>query len=600
MDKIKNRNEIADKDKWNIELIYNDIDSFNKDLKELENNINILIELKKEFLKNSNNLLKFLKQDEITSRLLEKLLVYSHCKLDEDLSNNKYQEIRGKIADICSLYNEKTSDVIPQILKCDKEKIYKYIDEQEQLKPYKYFFDKVLAKKEHILTEEKEKIISMLEPVLTSNSKTASYLRNADMKFNTIKDENNKDIEVNEINYHELIESKNVEVRKNAFNELYSSYKDLENTLTSTYATTVKYDSITANLRKYNSSIEMYLKPNNIPVDLYNNLIKTVRNNLNYLYEYYELKKEILNLKEFHLYDTYVKIVKDNTKKYSFEEAKDIVINALSILGDDYIKVLKTAFTDGWIDIYPNKNKRTGAYSTGSYDTLPYVLLNYTNTYNDVSTLAHELGHSMHSYYTMKNNPYITADYPIFLAEIASTTNELLLSDYMYNKSKNKEEKLNILNEKLDLFKATIYRQTMFAEFEKNAHEYVENNNVLTSEYLCDMYYKLNKDYFGENVKVDDKIKYEWLRIPHFYTPFYVYQYATSLSISCYIAKNIINKTPGFVDKYIKFLSSGGKDYPLEVLKIIDIDLYDTKVFESAMYEFKETLEEFKNVYNEK
>lgn len=600
MDKIKNRNEIADKDKWNIELIYNDIDSFNKDLKELENNINILIELKKEFLKNSNNLLKFLKQDEITSRLLEKLLVYSHCKLDEDLSNNKYQEIRGKITDICSLYNEKTSDVIPQILKCDKEKIYKYIDEQEQLKPYKYFFDKVLAKKEHILTEEKEKIISMLEPVLTSNSKTASYLRNADMKFNTIKDENNKDIEVNEINYHELIESKSVEVRKNAFNELYSSYKDLENTLTSTYATTVKYDSITANLRKYNSSIEMYLKPNNIPVDLYNNLIKTVRNNLNYLYEYYELKKEILNLKEFHLYDTYVKIVKDNTKKYSFEEAKDIVINTLSILGDDYIKVLKTAFTDGWIDIYPNKNKRTGAYSTGSYDTLPYVLLNYTNTYNDVSTLAHELGHSMHSYYTMKNNPYITADYPIFLAEIASTTNELLLSDYMYNKSKNKEEKLNILNEKLDLFKATIYRQTMFAEFEKNAHEYVENNNVLTSEYLCDMYYKLNKDYFGENVKVDDKIKYEWLRIPHFYTPFYVYQYATSLSISCYIAKNIINKTPGFVDKYIKFLSSGGKDYPLEVLKIIDIDLYDTKVFESAMYEFKETLEEFKNVYNEK
>ena len=344
----------------------------------------------------------------------------------------------------------------------------------------------------------------------------------------------------------------------------------------------------------------MYLKPKNIPIELYNNLIKVVRNNLDVLYEYYDLKKEILNLDEFHLYDTYVKVIKDSNKKYTFDEAKDIVIDALSIYGEDYTKVLKSAFTDGWIDKYPNKGKRSGAYSTGSYDTLPYVLLNYTNEYNDVSTLAHELGHSMHSYFAVKNNPYITADYPIFLAEIASTTNELLLSHYMYEKSNNRLEKLNILNEKLDLFKATIFRQTMFAEFEKNAHEYVDNKNVLTSDYLCDMYYKLNKDYFGDNVVIDEEIKYEWLRIPHFYTPFYVYQYATSLSISCYVSQNIINDTPGFKDRYIEFLSSGGRDYPLEVLKIIDIDLTDTKVFESAIDEFRKTLEEFKRIYYEK
>lgn len=318
------------------------------------------------------------------------------------------------------------------------------------------------------------------------------------------------------------------------------------------------------------------------------------------MYDYYDLKKDILNLDEFHLYDSYAKVIKDNDRKYTFDEAKNIVIKALSVYGDEYINVLKTAFSDGWIDKYPNKGKKSGAYSTGSVDTMPYVLLNFTGDYNDVSTLAHELGHSMHSYFTVKNNPYITAEYPIFLAEIASTTNELLLSHYMYEHSTSKDEKLSILNEKLDLFKATIYRQTMFAEFEKNAHDYVDSGNILTKDYLDDMYYDLNKTYFGPNVVIDEDIKYEWARIPHFYTPFYVYQYATSLSISCYVALNIINKTPGFVEKYLEFLQSGGRDYPLEVLKIIDVDLKDTKVFESALKDFKNTLDEFKKIYYEK
>ena len=344
----------------------------------------------------------------------------------------------------------------------------------------------------------------------------------------------------------------------------------------------------------------MYLDSNKIPIELYNNLIKVVRDNLPSLYDYYELKRKILNLDEYHLYDVYAKIVNNNNKKYSFDEAKNIVLEALSVYGDEYISILNKAFTDGWIDKYPNKGKKSGAYSTGSIDTMPYVLLNFTGEYDDVSTLAHELGHSMHTYFTMKNNPYITADYPIFLAEIASTTNELLLNHYMYEKSTSREEKLAILNEKLDLFKATIYRQTMFAEFEKNAHDYVDNGNVLTKDYLNEMYYNLNKDYFGPNVVVDEDIKYEWARIPHFYTPFYVYQYATSLSISCYVALNIINKKPGFINKYLEFLSSGGRDYPLEVLKIIDIDLKDTKVFESALNDFKNTLDEFKKVYYEK
>lgn len=450
------------------------------------------------------------------------------------------------------------------------------------------------------LDEKVEKVLSMYQPVLSASGQTSSYLTNADLKLGMIKDEDGNDVSLTEANYSAYIKSPNRDVRKQAFKNLYSAYSGIINTLSSTYSTTVNMDSITAKLRNYDNSISMYLNPNKIPIELYNNLISVVRNNLDTLYDYYDLKKDILNLDEFHLYDSYAKVIKDNDRKYTFDEAKNIVIKALSVYGDEYINVLKTAFSDGWIDKYPNKGKKSGAYSTGSVDTMPYVLLNFTGDYNDVSTLAHELGHSMHSYFTVKNNPYITAEYPIFLAEIASTTNELLLSHYMYEHSTSKDEKLSILNEKLDLFKATIYRQTMFAEFEKNAHDYVDSGNILTKDYLDDMYYDLNKTYFGPNVVIDEDIKYEWARIPHFYTPFYVYQYATSLSISCYVALNIINKTPGFVEKYLEFLQSGGRDYPLEVLKIIDVDLKDTKVFESALKDFKNTLDEFKKIYYEK
>lgn len=598
--KILTRKEIKKEDKWNIDAVYGSIEEFNNDVKLLEKELEKLISMEESFLSNSEEFSKFFIQDEKVSRLLEKLSVYANCKNDEDKGNSIYQELKGRVINLFALYNEKTSSIIPKIIKEDTETIYKYVEEQESLKPYKHFFDTILNRKTHTLDEKVEKALSMYQPVLSSAGQTSSYLTNADLKLGMIKDEFGNDVELTEANYSTYIKSSNREVRKQTFKNLYSAYSSVINTLTSTYATIVNKDSITSKLRNYDNSISMYLNPNKIPIELYNNLISVVRNNLDTLYDYYNLKKEILTIDEYHLYDSYAKVVKDNDKKYTFDEAKDIVLDALSIYGDEYISILKTAFTDGWIDKYPNKGKKSGAYSTGSMDTMPYVLLNFTGDYNDVSTLAHELGHSMHTYFTVKNNPYITADYPIFLAEIASTTNELLLSHYMYEHSTSKDEKLSILNEKLDLFKATIYRQTMFAEFEKNAHDYVDSGNILTKDYLDDMYYDLNKTYFGSNVVVDEDIKYEWARIPHFYTPFYVYQYATSLSISCYVALNIINKTPGFVEKYLEFLQSGGRDYPLEVLKIIDVDLKDTKVFESALEDFKNTLDEFKKIYYEK
>ena len=598
--KILTRKEIKKEDKWNIDAVYGSIEEFNNDVKLLEKELDKLVSMEKSFLSNSKEFSEFFIQDEKVSRLLEKLSIYANCKNDEDKGNSVYQELKGKIINLFALYNEKTSSVIPKIIKEDTETINRYVLEQESLKPYKHFFDTIINRKTHTLDEKVEKALSMYQPVLSASGQTSSYLTNADLKLGMIKDEEGNDVFLTEANYSTYIKSPNRDVRKQTFENLYSAYSGVINTLSSTYSTTVNRDSITAKLRNYDNSISMYLNPNKIPIELYNNLINVVRNNLDTLYDYYDLKKDILNLDEFHLYDSYAKVVKDNDRKYTFDEAKDIVIKALSVYGDEYINVLKTAFSDGWIDKYPNKGKKSGAYSTGSVDTMPYVLLNFTGDYNDVSTLAHELGHSMHTYFTVKNNPYITADYPIFLAEIASTTNELLLSHYMYEHSASKDEKLSILNEKLDLFKATIYRQTMFAEFEKNAHDYVDSGNILTKDYLDDMYYDLNKTYFGPNVVVDEDIKYEWARIPHFYTPYYVYQYATSLSISCYVALNIINKTPGFVEKYLEFLQSGGRDYPLEVLKIIDVDLKDTKVFESALEDFKNTLDEFKKIYYEK
>ena len=598
--KILTRKEIKKEDKWNIDAVYGSIEEFNNDVKLLEKELDKLVSMEKSFLSNSKEFSEFFIQDEKVSRLLGKLSIYANCKNDEDKGNSVYQELKGKIINLFALYNEKTSSVIPKIIKEDTETINRYVLEQESLKPYKHFFDTIINRKTHTLDEKVEKALSMYQPVLSASGQISSYLTNADLKLGMIKDEDGNDVSLTEANYSTYIKSPNRDVRKQTFENLYSAYSGVINTLSSTYSTTVNRDSITAKLRNYDNSISMYLNPNKIPIELYNNLINVVRNNLDTLYDYYDLKKDILNLDEFHLYDSYAKVVKDNDRKYTFDEAKDIVIKALSVYGDEYINVLKTAFSDGWIDKYPNKGKKSGAYSTGSVDTMPYVLLNFTGDYNDVSTLAHELGHSMHTYFTVKNNPYITADYPIFLAEIASTTNELLLSHYMYEHSTSKDEKLSILNEKLDLFKATIYRQTMFAEFEKNAHDYVDSGNILTKDYLDDMYYDLNRTYFGPNVVVDEDIKYEWSRVPHFYTPFYVYQYATSLSISCYVALNIINKTPGFVEKYLEFLQSGGRDYPLEVLKIIDVDLKDTKVFESALEDFKNTLYEFKKIYYEK
>ena len=598
MDKLLKREEVKVTDKWDIESVYKNLDDYNKDYNVVKDNIDKLRNIQNTFLNNSTSFKEFLLIDSKTSRLIAKLYTYAARKYDEDTGNATYQELYFKINNLYQSYGEATSFVVPMILEQDKDTIIGYLDKEQELSSFRHQILDVLRYKEHTLSKEEEHIITAFSKVLDSSSDTADFLMDTDMKFGTIKDEEGMEVELTSSNYSTFLSSKNRDVRKEAFINYHKVYGNFKNTLTSTLASTCEALSVSSKLKKYNSSIEASLFNDFIPTKLYNNLIKVVHDNLPSLYKYFDIKKKILGIDEFHLYDGYVSTVKNISKKYSFEEGEKLVKDALSVLGDEYSRELDRAFKEGYIDKYPNLNKRSGAYSSGSYDTKPFVLLNYVGEYNDVSTLAHELGHSMHTYFSNHYNDYEKSSYPIFLAEIASTVNELLLSYYMEDNANTKDEKLFILNERLDLFKATIFRQTMFAEFEKYIHELTDNEEVLTSDGICNYYYELNKLYFGPNVIVDDEVRYECLRIPHFYTPFYVYKYATGLSIASYIVKNILNNTPNFKEKYLEFLKSGGRDYPLEVLKIIDIDLTDTKVIDEAMEMFKETLDKFISLNN--
>ena len=598
MDNLLKREDVKSSDKWDIESVYGSLDEYNKDYNIVKDSIDKLRDMQDTFLNSSTSFKELLLIDSKTSRLIAKLYTYATRKYDEDTGNGTHQELYGKINNLYQAYNEATSFVVPMILEKDKDTIIRYLDKEKELLDFRHQILDILRYKEHTLSKEEEHVITAFSKVLDSSSDIADFLMDTDMKFGTIKDEEGKRVELTSSNYSTYLSSKNREIRKNVFINYHKIYGNFKNTLTSTLASTCEALSVSSKLKKYNSSMEASLFNDFIPTKLYDNLIKVVHDNLSSLYKYFDVKKKILGLDEFHLYDSYVSIVKNIDKKYSFEEGERLVKEALSVLGDEYRRELDKAFKEGYIDKYPNLNKRSGAYSSGSYDTKPFVLLNYVGEYNDVSTLAHELGHSMHTYFSNHYNSYETSDYPIFLAEIASTVNELLLSYYMEDNAKTKDEKLFILNERLDLFKATVFRQTMFAEFEKYIHELTDKNEVLTSDGICNYYYELNKLYFGSNVVVDDEVRYEALRIPHFYTPFYVYKYATGLSIASYIVKNILNNTPNFKDKYLEFLKSGGRDYPLEVLKIIEIDLTDTKVFDEALEMFKETLDKFISLNN--
>lgn len=594
----KLRCEIEDKYKWDLTKIYKDEKEWQKDFDDVKEKILKVLEYKDSFLSNGKKLYEYLKYDEEVSRKLEKIYYYAHLNYDADTLDEKYKVMTNKVSDLFTKYNELSSFVVPEILKLDEEKLNTFYKEEEKLEDYRFSIENIYRFKNHTLDEEKEKMLSNLSKCLSNPEETYEALTDSDFEYDYITDEKGNKVKFNESNYSLFIKSKDRSVRKRAFEMLHNKYKKYIRTITSTYKGEVETNVVLAKIRNYDSAISASLYSDNVSQDIYNNLIKVVNDNMNVLYDYYDLKKEILSLDRLHMYDTYVEIINKTDKKYSFDEAKEIVIDALSVLGDKYVKNLKKAFDEKWIDIYHSKGKRSGAYSSGNFDVNPYVLLNFEGTLNDVSTLAHELGHSMHTYLSCKNNPYQYSSYEIFVAEVASTVNELLLANYMLKNSKNKEEKLAVINHILDLYKATLYRQTMFAEFEKETHKLREKGEVLTSDLLSNTYYNLVKKYFGPNVLCDDLIKYEWARIPHFYYNFYVYKYATGISAASYIVDGILNNKEGALENYMKFLKSGGSMYPLDELKIAGVNLNSKSVILSAIKTFEKYLKEFKDIYN--
>lgn len=591
----KTRKEVPNEFKWDLSKMYKNDIEIEKDIEKVNKLTPKILQFKFHIMDSSNSLYDFLKLTEQQDRILTKLYVYSKMAFDVNTKDNTTKALKMKIEKLSESLNEKFSFIEPEMLESTYETVLKYIEENENLQEYKFYLEDIYRFKPHSLTQKEEDIFVRALNAFGNCSEVFSNINNTDIDLGYIKNESGEDVKLTQSNYIKFMKSKDRKIRKNVFNTMYSYYKSRKNTLASTYVGEIKESAFITNVKKYNSTLERSLFGDNIDISVYKNLIDTVHNNLDLMYEYMSLRKKMLNVDELHMYDIYVDLVECDKDNIPFDEGKRILFEALKPLGDKYLLDLNKAFEEKWIDIYPSDGKRTGAYSWGCYDSYPYLLLNYNDTADAVSTMGHELGHSMHSYYSKSQN-YVDSNYPIFLAEIASTVNEVLINDYMYKNAKNKNEKIFYLVDFLDTVRTTLHRQTMFAEFEMIIHKKEQDGIPLTEEEISNTYYNLNKLYFGNNVVSDENIRYEWSRIPHFYTPFYVYKYATGLSSALSIASRILKGDTETRDNYLEFLSSGGNDYPLNILKKVDVDMKSPKPISEAFSMFEEKLNELKEL----
>ncbi len=593
----KTRDQIDDKYKWDLSGLYKNTDAVKCNIESVKKRVCDFKNYEDGFTASADNFYDTLKEYFDINMIIEDLYVYTSHLFDEDISNNENQALKEIVSNLYSDFSSNSSFLTPKILKLGREGVCKFYEVKPILKKdYDFVLECILREKEHTLSLEEERLMASLSNAYSNTSSIASMLSDSDIDFGTIKDENGLDKVLTDTNYSSFMLSKDRDVRKSAFEALYKQYRQFNNTFALALSSKVERNKAFAKVKGFSSSLEASLFDDNVSLDVYNNLIDVVSDNLKPLYRYYDIKRKALGLDEFHMYDVYAEVSSSVSSKYSFEEGKDLVTSSLEILGEDYITNFKKAFLERWIDIYPNKGKRGGAYSGGSYNSNPFVLLNFNGSYHDVSTIAHELGHSMHTFYSHKNNPYQYSSYEIFVAEVASQVNELLFSNYMLNKVSTKEEKLDILNQILELFKGSIFRQTMFAEFERDIAFMAEDGKILTASVLNDTYYELVKKYFGPNVVIDEEIKYEWERIPHFYYDFYVYKYSTGLAAACHIVKRILNHEDGALEGYLNFLKTGGSDYPLNELKVAGVDLTKPEVILSALEMFEEYLNEFEKL----
>jgi oligoendopeptidase F len=597
--KLPARSEIPEKDTWRLEDIFATDKEWEKEFDEVKELIPSVTAYAGKLGESSENLYNALKtQDDVTLRV-EKLYAYAHMRYDQDTTNSFYQGLNDRIQNLYTQVASALSFMTPEILAIEEEKISSFLEENEALRLYKHALEEITRQRPHVLSAEEEALLAKAGDVLGASSTTFGMLNNADLEFPTIKDEEGNEVEVTHGRYTRFLESEDRRVRKEAFSAMYDTYGKFKNTFASTLSGTVKRDNFNALVRHYESARQAALSANNIPEEVYDNLVTTINKHLPLLHRYTKLRKKVLNVDELHMYDLYTPLVKDVNMKVTYEEAKEYTLKGLEPLGEEYKSVLEEGFNNRWVDVHENKGKRSGAYSSGSYGTNPYVLMNWQDNVNNLFTLAHEFGHSVHSYYTRKTQPYPYGDYSIFVAEVASTTNEALLNEYLLENLEDEKQKQYVLNHYLEGFRATVFRQTMFAEFEHDIHVKAQNGEPLTPELLSKTYYDLNKKYFGEDMVIDEDISLEWARIPHFYYNYYVYQYATGFSAATALSKQILEEGEPAVERYLEFLKAGSSDYPINVLKKAGVDMTSAKPIEEALKVFEEKLDEMEKLLNQ-
>ncbi len=589
---LPKRSEVDSRYKWKIEDMYPSEEKWEEDFSGIKVLCRDILKFRGTLKDSAENLFQCLSLLDNLQSTNDSVYVYARMKRDEDNSNPVYQALTDRASSLSTEVFAAVSFIIPEIISIPEETLNNYMDNHEGLKVYRQFFNETLRQKEHILSDKEEELLALTYEMASAPKDIFTMLNNADIKFPKIKDENGEEIELTKGRYMKFLESSDRNVRRDAFNAFYDTYNKQKNTLASTLTSNIKSDRFFASVRKYGSSLEAALSEDNIATHVYDNLIDSVNRNLGLLHRYLKLRKKALKVDELHMYDLYVPIVHQSKRHIPYEEALGLVEEGLKPLGDEYIGNLKNAFASGWIDVYENQGKTSGAYSWGAYKSHPYVLLNYQGTINDVFTIAHEMGHALHSFYTNKTQPYIYSQYKIFVAEVASTVNESLLMKYMLKNTSDNKERAYLLNHYLEEFRGTLFRQVMFAEFEKIIHAKMGNGEALTPQALCSIYRDLNIKYFGSDVCVDENIDMEWARIPHFYTSFYVYKYATGFSAAASLSRQILSEGKPSVDRYIEFLKSGSSDYPLEILKKAGVDLSEPKPIQDALNDFGEVLNE--------
>lgn len=593
---LKTREQMNPEYTWNLNDMVADLNEWDQLYTNSEDMAKTVAAYQGTLMDSSKNLFDCLsKADELYIKMY-RLFVYSNMNLHQDTNNTDSQSLVQKVSGLQVKISADLSFIEPEIMASDEDTINRFVEENDDLKLYKHQFENMLRQKEHILPKEQEELMALAGDFASTPQSIFSMFMNADLVLPEVIDDNHETIRLTHGNYLKLLKSADREVRKTAFEAMFNTIDANKNTLTSIYLASLKKDVFNMRARKFETCCQASLDGKNIDVSVYDQLVETVNDHLPLLHRYVSLRKKMLGLDELHLYDLYTPMVKDMDEKVPFEEGKKIVLEALQPLGQEYTSLLSKGFKEGWIDVYENKGKRSGAYSWGTYGVHPYVLLNYQETLNNTFTLAHEMGHALHSYYSNASQPFVYHSYPIFLAEVASTVNESLLINHLLKVTTDKEKRKYLINHYMESFRTTLYRQVMFAEFERKSHDLVEKGDAVTSEVLNQIHYDLNKKYYGDDIIIDDLIKFEWARIPHFYTSYYVYQYATGFSSAVSISQRILEEGAPAVDDYKTFLKSGSSRYPLETLKGTGVDMTTSEPIRKALKVFEGLLDEMETL----